>query len=69
VEGLISHAPEVLVYTDLDADTPSLGVVNVFFLVDAPSISAELLSRLNDHVPHQLSLLHQGGTQGLGTCP
>ena len=55
--------------SNLDTHAPSLGIVNVLFFVDAPSVSAKLFSRRDDHVPHQLPLLHQGGAHGFGTGP
>lgn len=39
-------------YPNLDAHALPLGIIHVLFFTDGPSISAQLRSGLNDHVPH-----------------
>lgn len=67
--GLLGCLPEIFVDSNLDAHTPPLGVVNILVLPDAPAVSPELFSGLNDHVADQFPLLHEGSAQGLGTGP
>lgn len=63
--------PEILVNPYLDADAPTLAVrvVGVTLLAHRPAVSSEVLPRGDDHVPHELALLHEGSAERLGACP
>lgn len=43
--------------------------MHVLLHLDAPSVSLQMLPRLNDHVTHPLSLIHERSAERLGTGP
>ena len=51
--------------TDLDTDASALGAVGV----SAPPVLGQPLSRREHHVANEISPVHQGRTERLGTCP
>lgn len=52
-----------------NAHAASFRTVHVLLHLDAPSVPLQILPRLNDHVAHPLSLIHERGAERLGTGP
>lgn len=61
--------PQIIVNSYLDAHAAALGTLDILIHLHSPPIPRQMLPRLNDHVTHQLSLIHQRSAKRLGAGP
>lgn len=63
------NLPQIFMYPNLDTHAPAFGVLHICLETNAPSVTGQALSSLNDHVADQLTMVHQGGSQLLSAGP
>lgn len=53
----------------LDAHAPAPGAIHISLHANGPSITAQAVPRLDDHVADQLAAVHERGAERLGAGP
>lgn len=65
------EVPQILMNPNLDTNTPPLSprVMGIPLQTHRPPVPPEVLPRRDDHVAHELALLHERGAERLGARP